>query len=70
MFIVQSLYCGSAPLGAACIAPKGAGISLPIRCYKHFAPTVLVLKAILTVSPDLQQHAASHRQGVILLLRA
>ncbi len=35
--------------------------------YKHLAPTVLVLTAILTVSPDLQQHAASDFQRVILL---
>ena len=35
--------------------------------YKHLAPTVLVLTDILTVSPDLQQHAASDFQRVILL---
>ena len=68
MFILQSLYCGSAPLGAACIAPKGAEMSLAKTRYKHLAPTVLVSPVILTVSPDLQQHAARDCQDLVFLL--
>jgi hypothetical protein len=35
--------------------------------YKHLAPTVLVSPLILTVSPDLQQHAASDAEGMVPL---
>ena len=69
MVMVRRLNDVSAPLGAPDTAPKGAEIRLPTRRYKHLAPTVLV-SAILTVTPDLQQHAAGDCQGLVLLFFA
>jgi hypothetical protein len=37
---------------------------------KYLAPAVLVWTAILTVRPDLQQHAAGYCQRVVLFLGA